>query len=750
MAIRSKVSVVIAAWITLCLHSSLLAQQVQDPCRDMAQGPTDASLVLSQKDRQAVYREGEIIALTLAYTSSVAEKYSLDTRNYDRSGRLNAETFCIEPASGRDPLEDYFSSGLFGFLGGGIGGAQPLSSAAATIDIELNEWKSLPPGRYQLRLVSSRVQRQATAGETGGSILFVPLRSNTIEFQIVGAPDWQASELDSAIRALDSGLTEESKRHGARVLRFLGSDAATRELAKRFADSKDQVLNTDLKFGLIGSPRRQVAIDAMKAAITNPQYGIRNDFIETLALLEVQTKSEYDLPLFTEANRAAWDAARERKLDAYRAAIAQHRVELSGVVGSKTGTAFAITIDTLLAAPPASADRAGLQQMLVASWDSLPLRTRNELIAFRWKDIKGPDMMPILRGIVDTPRDPRSPAPQPERGPALSRIYELSPGEGRELILREMLNTKSDVGMDVLGLLPDRELPEIEEPLLVKLRSSGATYVDYQLIERYATAKPLAEMKSLYEKNRGKWACDPQKSFLNYFLKNDRVYGIAQVKDALRQRQATGCYRSVLTDLRSAIAMPELEQLAIAALNDPSPEVTRDAADALGRYGSASAEDALWKRLETFHEKWKDRTDELRTTLGARGSEGSDAASLEYFLIAALTQGQAWVADRDKLERLTSLVSPPRQNELRSLLTEWQQGRLRLSANWLADGSFRYSIARYSGDSVEQLTRKLRQFPKGTRIALLLAPSIEAEHRSEVDIIREAAGDAGIIVELNR
>jgi len=60
--------------------------------------------------------------------------------------------------------------------------------------------------------------------------------------------------------------------------------------------------------------------------------------------------------------------------------------------------------------------------MLVASWDSLPLRTRNELIAFRWKDIKGPDMMPILRGIVDTPRDPRSPAPQPERGPALGRL----------------------------------------------------------------------------------------------------------------------------------------------------------------------------------------------------------------------------------------------------------------------------------------------------------------------------------------
>ena len=734
----------------LCLNTSLFAQQ-PEPCKDTAAAPSDASLVLSLKDRQTVYREGEIIGLTLGYSSNALDKYQLNTRNYDRSGRLNSETFCIEPASGRDPLDDYFTGLFGGFIGGGIGGMQTLNSAAATVDIELNEWKSLPPGRYQFRLISSRVQRQAGAGETGGSIVFVPLRSNTIEFQVVAAsPDWQASQLDTAIKAMDSGVNEESRRHGARVLRFLGSEAATRELAKRFAASKDQTFSTDFRFGLIGSPQRQLAIDAMKAAIIDPQLGITNDFIETLALLEVQSKGEYRLPPLTDANRVEWNAARERKFEVYRTTIAQHMAELSRAVEFKAGPGFAMSINTLLAAPPASADRSGLQQMLAASWDLLPVRTRNELIAYRWKDISGPGMLPILRRILQTPRNPRSPDIQPERGPAMSRLYELSPDEGRDLILHEMLNTKSDVGMDVLGLLPDRELPEIEEPLLVKMRSSNATYVDYRLMERYATAKPLTEMKTLFERSRGKWACDPQKAFLNYFLRVDRAYGIAQIRDALQQRQATGCYRTLLADLQTAIAIPELEQLAITALDDSNAEVAWSAADALSRHGSASAEAALWKRMERFHETWKDRTTELRMALGARDSEGSAAASLESFLISALTRGQAWVADREKLERLRSLVSPPRQNELTSMLTEWQTGQLRLFVSWPNDGRVHYSIAGYSGDSVDQLARKLKQFPSGTRIALPLTASDEAAHRTDVGLLREAARAAGVSLEISQ
>ena len=52
------------------------------------------------------------------------KKYYLNTRGYDRSGRLNGlEVFCIAPGTGEDPLSDYFN-GVMGFLGGGLGGEQ--------------------------------------------------------------------------------------------------------------------------------------------------------------------------------------------------------------------------------------------------------------------------------------------------------------------------------------------------------------------------------------------------------------------------------------------------------------------------------------------------------------------------------------------------------------------------------------------------------------------------------------------------
>jgi hypothetical protein len=70
-----------------------------------------------------------------------------------------------------------------------------------------------------------------------------------------------------------------------------------------------------------------------------------------------------------------------------------------------------------------------------------------------------------------------------------------------------------------------------------------------------------------------------------------------------------------LAALNEDIRRPKLEQIAIVVLNDPSPEVARNAAEALEKYGSGTAEAALWARLEKFHEQWKDRADELRIGL---------------------------------------------------------------------------------------------------------------------------------------
>jgi hypothetical protein len=55
-----------------------------------------------------------------------------------------------------------------------------------------------------------------------------------------------------------------------------------------------------------------------------------------------------------------------------------------------------------------------------------------------------------------------------------------------------------------------------------------------------------------------------------------------------------------------------LEKLAIEFLDDDDPEVVIDAATMLGQYGSAEAEEALWRRFEKWHCEWDGREHELK------------------------------------------------------------------------------------------------------------------------------------------
>jgi hypothetical protein len=215
------------------------------------------------------------------------------------------EVFCIDPTAGEDPLSDYFN-GAMGFLGGGLGSEQDLSSNPYSINLELNEWKSLPPGSYRLSIVSHRTT-VPTDNDPYGSATPVPLRSNEVQFQVVKAdPEWQAEQLAAAEITLDSAdPTNEDAKHAARALRFLGSEASTLELARRFWSGNDQPFGWDLKFGLFGSPYRTTAIEAMRAALKDPQHPVTQEFVQTLATLEMQSDPKSWLPKYDEMNKEA-------------------------------------------------------------------------------------------------------------------------------------------------------------------------------------------------------------------------------------------------------------------------------------------------------------------------------------------------------------------------------------------------------------------------------------------------------------
>jgi hypothetical protein len=122
-----------------------------------------------------------------------------------------------------------------------------------------------------------------------------------------------------------------------------------------------------------------------------------------------------------------------------------------------------------------------------------------------------------------------------------------------------------------------------------------------------------AEATKIIADHLGQWACKPQTAMLRYFLRLEPEFGVKAVEASLAARKVTGCYHFLLQELGDAL--PKVEPLVINALNDTDLEVANDAALALGHWGTASAEAALWARLKRFHQEWQGREGELRAPL---------------------------------------------------------------------------------------------------------------------------------------
>ncbi len=309
------------------------AQERSESCNPAISGLTDVTLALSLKVGQTVYCEGEIIPLELAFASS-SKNHFLSLRNYDRSGRLDEELFCLTPEA-RDPLVDYFESGIYNmFLGGGLS-AMPreLNAVPYKISEDLNEWKSLPPGSYTLVVVSYRVEPP-----TGGDARTEPqpVVSNKVKFQVIPAtPEWQATQLASALEPLDADYQkstlkefEQTTGQAERVLRFLGSEAATRELARRFwSNDQRNAAAWNFKAGLIGSPHRAAAVQELELVVHDPKHPATRNMLETLALLEIMSKPEYRIAAYdnnaTADWKKQWEAARQGRAGAFRGLVAK-------------------------------------------------------------------------------------------------------------------------------------------------------------------------------------------------------------------------------------------------------------------------------------------------------------------------------------------------------------------------------------------------------------------------------------------
>jgi hypothetical protein len=684
-----------------------------DPC-SLSSTVTDAKVTVTISDGRTSFREGEIIPLVLSFTSTADKRYWADNRNYDRSGRLSIETYCVEPAA-RDPLADYFRTGAF--MGGGLGSAQQLSEKPFTATAELNEWRQPGPGHYRLYVVSYRGWRPPDPNEsTPYGRVGVTLRSNVIEFDVTQADaNWRAEQLQDATAAYQSAAAASEQMEAARRLRFLNTQESTQVLARLFWGLNDQPGGWELMFGLFGSPYRTKAIAEMQHEINDPSHAITQDFLRTLAKLQINTDSTWDPPTYDPAHpnvsQEYWRKRQAHERELMQAAVAAAAAALP----QKTGGARALTVQALAESSdlltPATASQ--MRTQLIAVWRDLPEKTKLELIQYRWALIGGPEMLPVLKEFVSGPAPPFRTEPAMARDAALQHIFDLNPDEGRALILRDLRDPRAQPSISLVKLLSADELRPIMQEAVARIEKSEARELDYHLLELFGDQSALAGVERVFTDHLGQWACDPQGAMLQYFLRLDPEFGTKMVQASLAARKVTGCYRMLLQDLGKSL--PKVEQVAISALNDEDLEVANDAALALGRSGTAKAEPALWARLERFHEQWKDREGELRVTPDFSSPVGR-ATALESTLVNSIATGTNWFCGPEKFERLRTLASPRQQMQISQWSKLWELGDALIRPNWYPEDRLSFGVLQYSNLDEDQFRAKLSQMPKGTKL----------------------------------
>lgn len=713
---------------------------------------SDVRFSLAVKDNRTVFQEGEIIPLLLSFTSTSKDRYWADVRTYDRGGRLETEYYCTEPEV-RDPLASYFAYGAL--MGGGLGTTQALGKTPFTAEAELNEWRSPGPGHYRLYAISNRVWRVPDAREeTSYAHISETVRSNVVEFEVLPAdPKWQSEQFQSAVQGLAGPAASDDVHRAARRLRFLNTADSTKQLARLFWGLNQQPTGWDLMLGLYGSPNRQLAIDAMRAELAAPGHAITGEFLKTLVNLQITADPSWNPPSWDAAHPEAAEAFRERR-DARIQELMKAEIQSTvAALPRKSGSARALTLNGLLmnAGEDPELTRA-VRPALIAAWKDLPAETQQELIQFRWSLIAGPEMLPILRSIAEAPPPPNRTNPAMTRDAALMHIYEIDPAVGRTLILRDLQNVNVQPSMEVVKLLAPEDIAIVLHPALARIGQNDARELDYALLDHYADAGALTLVQKVFEERLGKWSCQPQSAMLRYFLRVAPAYGAKEVEASLSARKDTHCYSQLLQSLGDQL--PLVQPSAIAALDDPDPELVQDAVLALGRWGSADAEAALWARLRRFHEEWTGREGQLRMTPDYR-SPGARGAALEQGLVLAIAGGSNWICPPDKLSRLAELVlTTSQRQQIETWTKEWKQDSASINPSWFPEDHPTFAVLQYAQLTEEQFRKKLEQFPRGTRLTWQfwqpgeITPPVSIEKQEALyERMRAVADQHGITLE---
>ena len=484
--------------------------------------PAGLEFTLKLPPGKTSFMQGETIPLSLSFVNSGPQTLGLNEFYRSPPTPLPFASFEVEPKEGTsNPLGDLPVPTFIS-----IAGAIPLPVRLAAIPTQepfsLNEYVRFDrPGTYTIRAVTSRVFIRPEATTPPRASLFPSGKpfistSEPISIQIVPAdPKWQMEQVQAwrafwAKQKADfvrfDGKTALDTVRPANDLRFLNTRAAAQAMIDHLG--QDAFLRNpgaedySWRSGFIGFSERAWLVSAMKDARARPDYPVTQGFMDILATLEtlqnVAPGAKARLTGFGidtgVANRANWQQINEE-------------------LKMKTGRARAVTLFSLLEtawnspmgqAPEIAARLPRLIAQVPDVFDDLPPSAQEYFIddqpwSKQWARVKSPRFAAPLRRLWDATHVEPNGLYRYFPNAILHRLVEVSPSQGRALILKEMAAPHPRVSFEVLSLLPDKRLPQLQNLWLSHLNQDGEDQdVAALLIGRYATDAIKAHVKAQY------------------------------------------------------------------------------------------------------------------------------------------------------------------------------------------------------------------------------------------------------------
>jgi hypothetical protein len=632
--------------------------------------PQDIQFKISFAANKSFFNVGEPLEIEISYSTQVEKKYR-GSWSTPRPGlvsvipKLSPTEGTIDLASLVDyrPVAGSILSSI-GFLG----------SEVVTQRLDLGDWyRFQEPGHYSVSVQSNEVS-MAKRAEDGGGWEFLSLESSTLEFDVVADPAWIASQVGEITRALKDGDETERYRALHRLI-VLDTPQSVQKLGQLYFSESELTEGERGRayHGLLESSQIEVIIPLAEAALADPGIEPREGMADLLAALQVRKElGVLPPPPSDPAGQSEWKERSEARTAVFQKYLAKANERVNQTITHRAGPERAAATylvwftaereNSFKPVAPETISR--LRDAVLAAAPELAPGDRIQLLTTLWSSEPHWRLKPTVLSLVEN----RGKADNFSLDEAYRFWCEGWPQECGATILSEAIRPGTATSKNAVFLMAESEHPELDDILKARLKDPGMMQDSWEsqrvaaIILRAGSRKLQPSVDEFLDKYvaQPRYGCEIEGYLIGYLFRS-------AVADATKRfTEETGsdhpCTSQLLRTLDTVRYSDELIPLAVKALDAGDLASAGMAATFLGLRGPATVEAALWQRLETLRERWRERAAELRGAdtgilyggVPERGAqlERGRTVQLEQSLVSALVRGASWKLTPGEQDRL--------------------------------------------------------------------------------------------------